>query len=94
MALKVDSDVTLFILLLMQTAILIPEPLFKQADQVAGRLGITRNEFYLQAVAAFVAACHENSITEQLNEVYATEDSSVDPVLWQLQIMSMPQDTW
>ena len=93
MALQVDSDVTLFILLLMQTAILIPEPLFKQADQVAGRLGITRNEFYLQAVAAFVAACNEDSIMEQLNEVYATEDSSVDPVLWQLQIMSMPQDT-
>jgi len=37
---------------------------------------------------------NEDSITEQLNEVYAREESTVDPVLWQLQAMSLPQDEW
>lgn len=78
----------------MQTAILIPEPLFTQADQFATQLGLTRNEFYLRAVAALAAALSEDSITEQLNQVYATQESAVDPVLWQLQMLSLPQDEW
>ena len=74
----------------MQTAITIPDPLFTQADQLAIRLGVTRNEFYLRAVAAL----SEDSVTEQLNQVYATEESTVDPVLWKLQMLSLPQDEW
>ena len=78
----------------MQTAISIPEPLFTQADQLALRLGLTRNELYLRAVAAFVAALNEDSVTEQLNQVYATEESAVDPVLSKLQSLSLPQEEW
>lgn len=78
----------------MQTTISIPEPLFTQADQLATRLHLSRNEFYLRAVAAFVAALNEDSVTEQLNKVYTTEESTVDPVLWQLQAMPLPQDEW
>lgn len=78
----------------MQTAITIPDPLFTQADQLAIRLGVTRNEFYLRAVAALVAALSEDSVTEQLNQVYTTEESTVDPVLWKLQMLSLPQDEW
>ncbi len=74
----------------MQTAITIPDPLFTQADQLAIRLGVTRNEFYLRAVAAL----SEDSVTEQLNQVYATEESTVDPVLWKLQMLPLPQDEW
>lgn len=74
----------------MQTAITIPDRLFTQADQLAIRLGVTRNEFYLRAVAAL----SEDSVTEQLNQVYATEESTVDPVLWKLQMLSLPQDEW
>ena len=74
----------------MQTAITIPDRLFTQADQLAIRLGVTRNEFYLRAVAAL----SEDSVTEQLNQVYATEESTVDPVLWKLQMLPLPQDEW
>jgi transcriptional regulator len=74
----------------MQTAITIPDRLFTQADQLAIRLGVTRNELYLRAVAAL----SEDSVTEQLDQVYATEESTVDPVLWKLQMLSLPQDEW
>lgn len=74
----------------MRTAITIPDRLFTQADQLAIRLGVTRNEFYLRAVAAL----SEDSVTEQLNQVYATEESTVDPVLWKLQMLPLPQDEW
>jgi hypothetical protein len=78
----------------MQTAISIPDPLFTQADQLAMQLGLTRNEFYLRAVAALVTALNEDSVTDQLNQVYATEESAVDPVLWKLQMLSLPKDEW
>ncbi len=78
----------------MQTAISIPEPLFTQADQLATRPGLTCNEFYVRAVAAFVAALPEDSIAEQLTQVYATEEATVDPVLSNLQLLSLPQDEW
>ena len=33
-------------------------------------------------------------VTQKLNEVYATEDSSLDPVLDKLQDLSLPKESW
>lgn len=37
---------------------------------------------------------YEDNVTANLNKVYETEDSSVDPVLLKLAMMSLPKDTW
>jgi len=78
----------------MKTAISLPDPVFKEAEELAERLGVSRSELYATAVAQFVAAHREEEITAALNEVYADVDSSVDPLLNQLQWLALPYEEW
>lgn len=43
----------------MLTAISIPDPIFAQADAVAERLGVSRAEFYANALAEYAAKFRE-----------------------------------
>lgn len=64
--------------------------------RLARQLGISRSELFTRAVAAFIQA-HNDEITAQLNRVYATEDSALDDVLAQLQVVSARcsfSDSW
>jgi metal-responsive CopG/Arc/MetJ family transcriptional regulator len=78
----------------MKTAISIPDPLFKAAEEAARRLDVSRSELYARALREFLAARREQDITERLNEVYAEEPARIDPVLAQMQFASLPPDTW
>lgn len=78
----------------MKTAISLPDTVFEAAEQIARRLGISRSELYARAVAAFVAEHNDEDITAQLNQVYVAEDSTVDGVVMQLQVLSLPQEEW
>lgn len=78
----------------MKTAISLPDPVFEEAEILAKRLGMSRSELYATAVAQFVATHREEDITDALNEVYAGNDSAVDPVLNQLQWLALPNEEW
>lgn len=78
----------------MKTAISIPDELFTAADALATRLGVSRSELYSTAVAEFVAKHNPSEITERLNQVYATEDSTLDPVLRRIQAISIGPEEW
>ena len=73
----------------MKTAISLPDELFVSADLLAKRLGISRSELYATAVSEFVERSRADKVTERLNEVYATEDSSLDPALAELQYRTL-----
>ena len=57
----------------MKTAISIPDAVFKSADALAARLGVSRSELYASAVAEYVAKHQDAKVTERLNAVYATQ---------------------
>ena len=78
----------------MKTAISISDPLFTLAEQLAKRLKISRSELYARAIAEFIKVHQDELITERLNEIYAREDSSADPVLWQMQVLALPKEEW
>ena len=78
----------------MKTAISIPNPLFELAEELAKQLSISRSELYTKALAEYVRAYHQASITERLNQVYAEEDSAPDPVLTQLQLAVIAKEEW
>ena len=73
----------------MKTAISIPDAVFRSADQLAQRLGVSRSELYAKAIAELVEKNRGELITERLNEVYATEDSSLDDETALLQYRSL-----
>ncbi len=78
----------------MKTAISIPDPVFKSAETLAKRLGLSRSELYSRAIVDFVDAHRDDAITEALNAVYANESSAIDPILWQMQMASLPKEDW
>ena len=73
----------------MKAAVSIPDPVFKAADKLARRMGVSRSRLYSVAIQRFVQDHDEDSITAKLNEVYATESSTLDPVLQSIQSRSV-----
>ena len=53
----------------MKTAVSIPDDLFRQADELARRLGKSRSEVYRDALADYVARREPGAVTRALNEI-------------------------
>ena len=84
------SGITLVILPAMKTAISIPDPVFRSAEQLAHRLGVSRSELYSKAVAELINKHRHDLITSRLNEIYAEgEDSSLEEEIALLQHRSL-----
>ncbi len=74
----------------MKIAISIPDSIHEQAERYAARRGISRSELYRRALQAYLRC--EDEIVEQLDAVYSAADSSVDPVLGELQYRTLTRD--
>jgi hypothetical protein len=55
--------------------------LFEAAERVAHRLGLSRSQLYARAIERFLADDPDDEVTARLDEVYASEASSLDPDL-------------
>jgi metal-responsive CopG/Arc/MetJ family transcriptional regulator len=77
-----------------KTTISIPDYIFRAAERAAKREKVSRSRFYAQAVEAYLKANSGKRITETLNAVYATEDSSLDPVIARIQSLSIGREEW
>jgi metal-responsive CopG/Arc/MetJ family transcriptional regulator len=78
----------------MKTAISIPDQVFKAAEALASRLGISRSELYAKAVESYVKDIKNQGVTDRLNSVYITEDNSLDEAYSRLQLHSLTKDNW
>jgi metal-responsive CopG/Arc/MetJ family transcriptional regulator len=78
----------------MKTAISIPDKIFRSADSLARRLGISRSQLYSTAISEYLTKHQSKQITEKLNSIYTEEDSSLPPSLILLQSRSLPHEEW
>jgi len=78
----------------MKTAISIPDQVFSRADQFARLRKITRSALFTIAVDEYIQHHRQDDVTDKLNEVYAKTDSSLDPVLDNLQMLSLQKEDW
>jgi hypothetical protein len=78
----------------MKTAISVPDPIFSRADLFARRRQMTRSALFSVAVDEYIRHHRADDVTSKLNEIYAKEDSTLDPVLARLQTMSLPKEKW
>ncbi|HET7396114.1 MAG TPA: ChpI protein [Gammaproteobacteria bacterium] len=80
----------------MKTAISIPDPVFKAAERLSKRLGVSRSQLYAEAVGEYLREHGSLGVTESLDQVYAAEGKPValDPVLQTLQGRSLPKEDW
>jgi len=78
----------------MKIAVSIPDEVFEDAEYLARRQGKTRSKLYADAIAEYVGVYRTESITEQLNAVYGTEDSALDSALELAQYQSLEEEGW
>ena len=78
----------------MKTAISIPDSIFLRATEFAQRRRLTRSALFTVAVDEYIDHHREEYVSRRLNEVYAKESSSLDPVLARLQSLSLPKEEW
>jgi len=78
----------------MKTAISIPDKVFRSADALAKRLGISRSELYTTAVTELLSKNQGRQVTARLDAVYAEEDSALSPSLIRLQAKSLAHEEW
>jgi metal-responsive CopG/Arc/MetJ family transcriptional regulator len=63
----------------------IPASLFDGADRLARRRGVPRSRLYAEALQRYVDEDSESEMTRQLDELAAEMDTSMDPVVKELQ---------
>ncbi|MGH9423742.1 MAG: hypothetical protein ACRD3J_27455 [Thermoanaerobaculia bacterium] len=78
----------------MKISISIPDHVFRSADRLARKLKMSRSRLYTVAIESFVLRHDDVAITAKLNEVFATESSTLDPVLQNIQSRSIANDEW
>jgi len=79
---------------IMKTAISVPDKVFRSAEALAKRLGISRSKLYATAIAEFLSKHQGRDVTRRLDAVYEEEDSSLSPNLVQLQVKSLAHEEW
>ncbi len=76
----------------MKTAISIPDPIFKAAERLARRLGMTRSRLYTNAVTEYIQKHRNDEVCEKLNEIYERESSSLDSATQAIQWASIDKE--
>jgi len=78
----------------MKTAISIPDNIFVSADHLAKRLNMSRSELYTRAILQYIAECRHAGVKEKLDQVYTSENASVDLAVLNAQAISIPMEEW
>ena len=78
----------------MKTAISVPDEVFLRVDRFARTRRLSRSAVFTAAAAEYVQKHRGDDITQRLNEIYAGEDSKLDPVLAKMQSMSLSKEVW
>lgn len=78
----------------MKTAISIPDDVFERVEEFAKRRKMSRSALFTVAVDQYVQQHRADDVTRRLNEVYAREGSTLDPLLERLQMDALPREEW
>ena len=76
----------------MKTAISIPDDVFRKAEYLAKKRGLSRSQFYVMAIKAFISE-PDDDITNALNGVYG-EQESVDPAIENAALSDLRSSGW
>ncbi|CAN5689310.1 hypothetical protein BH18ACI1_BH18ACI1_15890 [soil metagenome] len=78
----------------MKTAISVSDDVFELSKKLAKKLKVSRSRVFAMGVKKLAEEYDNDEVTARLNEIYSKEDSSVDPILFKMALMSLPQDEW
>ena len=76
-------------ILVLKTAVSLPDELFLSANDLAQRQGMSRSELFAIALAEHLAKHRDENVTAKLNEVLADQPSGLGPALRTAQARSV-----
>ena len=78
----------------MNNAIFVPEELYREAKLQTEAVGITVDEFAIEAIQARVdrRQIDTDEVTEILNKIYAELPPTLDPILSEMQFRSLEKE--
>jgi predicted transcriptional regulator len=78
----------------MKTAVSIPDELFRQADELARRVGKSRSQIYREALAEYVLRRDQQSVTSALDEAVDEAGLGADPWLYEAARTALERSEW
>lgn len=78
----------------MKTDISIPNPVFRAAENLAKKMGISLSDLYTAALTSYVIEHEKENITDALDRVYAHESSAMEPELVKMQVAALEGEQW
>ena len=78
----------------MKTAISIPDEVFRSAEKLAHRLGVSRSSLYVDALKSYLEKHDDSRVTEKLDQVYGKAEAKLDDALASMQARSLPKEKW
>ncbi len=78
----------------MRTVISVSDELFAKVEAEARRQGITRSALFQAALREYLKELDDAEITASYDRIAAKFDTSLDPVLAQMQLASLAKEDW
>lgn len=78
----------------MKTAVSISDSLYVRGEKFAKKKKLSRSRLYSEALEDYLDRHEKSKITEQINRVCEKVDTSIDPVLFRMALLSLPKDEW
>lgn len=80
----------------MKTTISLPDALFRAADRLAARFGLSRSQLYARALADYVGRHEDAGVTTRLDEVHRGDVAApaLDPALARAQLSVLSEEDW
>ncbi len=86
--------ITLVILLVMKTAISVPDDIFQLSERLAKKLKVSRSAVFAMGVRKLGLEFDEDDLTARINAVCEEVDTSLDPFWKEVQSRTLPKDKW
>lgn len=78
----------------MKTAISVPNEIFELSEKLAKKLKVSRSKIFSMGVEKLAEEYNEEEIIKNINRVCEKVDTSVDPALFKMAMLSLPKDEW
>jgi len=78
----------------MKTAISVPNDVFELSERLAKKLKVSRSQVFAMGVKKLAEDHDEEELVANINKVCEKVDTSVDPVLFKMAMLSLPKEEW
>ena len=85
---------TKVILIVMKTAISVPDEIFELSEKLARKLKVSRSKIFAMGVKKLGEQYDDEELIANINKVCEKVNTSVDPALFKMTMLSLSKEEW